>query len=89
MVEDPEVRRGLARYLPRGLAKDERWTESMLQAPQEERPFALDVRQGDAWQHIGGSGLMPIDPRPGMPNSESTSGMSASGIRGWAPRPRN
>jgi len=59
----PEVRRGLALYLPLSLAEEERWYEGMLQSPPDERPFAIDVRQGEAWEHVGGTSLMRIDPR--------------------------
>jgi RimJ/RimL family protein N-acetyltransferase len=60
-LNHPEVRRGLARYQPLSLAEEERWFEAVLQAPPEERPFSIDVRQGEGWQHIGGTSLMRID----------------------------
>ena len=62
-LNNPEVRRGLARYLPLSLAEEERWFEDSLQVPPAERPFSIDVRQGEAWQHIGGASLMHIDAR--------------------------
>jgi RimJ/RimL family protein N-acetyltransferase len=62
-LNDPEVRRGLSRYLPLSLEEEQKWFESMLQAAADERPLAVDVLQGDSWQHVGGTGLMHIDPR--------------------------
>jgi len=62
-LNNPEVRRGLALYLPLSLAEEERWFEDSLQAPPDERPFSIDVRQGEAWQHIGGASLMHIEGR--------------------------
>jgi len=60
-LNTPEVRRGLALDVPLSLAEEERWYEGILSAAADERPLAIDVRQGEGWLHIGGAGLMRID----------------------------
>ncbi|MFP3854839.1 MAG: GNAT family N-acetyltransferase, partial [Anaerolineales bacterium] len=32
-----------------------------LECDPEERPFAIEVREGDSWVHIGGCGLQKVD----------------------------
>jgi diamine N-acetyltransferase len=65
-LNDPEVRSGLALYLPLSLREEERWLEEMLRKPADERPLSIDVRDEqagnspDAWRHAGSCGLMDI-----------------------------
>jgi RimJ/RimL family protein N-acetyltransferase len=60
-INDPEVRRGISSYLPLSLVREEQWFEAMLKSPIEEHPFAMDIREGEAWILAGSVGLMHID----------------------------
>ena len=56
-LNDPEVREGLAAYLPMSMAREERWFEDMLKRPPEEQPFAMDVNIQENWVLIGSIGF--------------------------------
>jgi diamine N-acetyltransferase len=70
---DPEVRDGLAMYLPLSAAQEERWFEDNLARPSAEQAWALDARVAAAgagllpaaaeggWTHIGSCGFHEID----------------------------
>lgn len=70
---DPEVRDGLAMFLPIGEAQEERWFESNLSRPPAEQAWALDARVAGAgagllpsateagWAHVGSCGFHEID----------------------------
>jgi RimJ/RimL family protein N-acetyltransferase len=61
-LNDPEVRHGLALYLPLSFTEEQKWFENMLKSPIEERPLVIEVRQADVdWQMIGNSGFHNID----------------------------
>jgi RimJ/RimL family protein N-acetyltransferase len=58
---DPEVTRGLLRFLPLSLIQEEKWFENQLQQPEETQPLAIEVRSQGAWRHIGAIGFHQID----------------------------
>jgi len=60
-LNDPEVRRGLARYLPISAAEEEKWFESMLGRPVVEQPLTIEVQPHDSWQAIGNLAFFNID----------------------------
>lgn len=60
---DPEVRQGLAIYLPMSLVNEEKWFESMLQRPLEEQVLCIEMKDGDEWRLIGNCGMFGIDKR--------------------------
>jgi RimJ/RimL family protein N-acetyltransferase len=60
-LNDPEVRQGVAVFLPLSLAREERWFEDMLGRPPEAQPFAIEVRKGRGWLLIGSCGFHDID----------------------------
>lgn len=60
-INDPEVRQGIASFLPLSMAREENWFESMLKSPVEEHPFALEIKNGKNWLLIGSCGLFDID----------------------------
>ena len=60
---DPEVRQGLAIYLPMSLANEEKWFEGMLQRPLEEQVLCIEMKDGDEWRLIGNCGVFGIDKR--------------------------
>jgi len=62
-INDPEVRQGIALYLPMSLANEEKWFEGMLQRPIDEQPLCIEIRLGDDWQLIGNCSFFGIDHR--------------------------
>jgi diamine N-acetyltransferase len=60
-LNDPEVRKGIALYLPMSMAQEERWFERMLERPQDEQPLNIEVREGGGWVKIGNMGLFGFD----------------------------
>jgi len=57
---DPEVRRHLLMHEPMSRAKEERWFEEHL-SQRNEFMFVIEVKEGEAWVHIGNLGLHRID----------------------------
>lgn len=57
---DPEVRQYILLFAPMSTAQEERWFES-LQDRKDDMVFAIEARVGDAWVHIGNTGLHRID----------------------------
>lgn len=60
-LNDPEVRDGLAMYLPMSLAQEEKWFEDMLKRDPNSQPLNIEVKKGDAWVKIGNMGLFDFD----------------------------
>lgn len=60
-INDPEVTFGLALYLPMSVADEERWFDGLANRNPNERPLAIEMREGDGWRLIGNSGLYQID----------------------------
>jgi len=60
-ISEPEVRRGISMIQPMSMVEEENWFENMLKRPTLEHPFAVEIRDGEGWQHIGSVGLFGID----------------------------
>ncbi|MDP1714796.1 MAG: GNAT family protein [Anaerolineales bacterium] len=60
-VNDPEVTRGLALYLPMSMTDEENWFNSMKQRDPKEKPLAIEVRKGKGWKLIGNCGVFGIE----------------------------
>lgn len=60
-LNDPEVRQGLALFLPFSQAEEEGWYERMLQTPREQHPLLIEVRRDDQWIPVGNCGFHDID----------------------------
>ncbi len=58
---DPEVRDGLALYLPMSLAQEEQWFEDMLKRERDTQPLAIEAQTPEGWLHIGSAGFHEID----------------------------
>ena len=58
---DPEVRDGLALYLPMSLAQEEQWFEDILKRERETQPFAIEAQTPEGWLHVGSTGFHEID----------------------------
>lgn len=60
-INDPEVTAGLTLFLPMSSVDEEKWFESVTQRPQEEKPLAVDMKDGTEWRLIGNSGFFAFD----------------------------
>ncbi|MBI5841000.1 MAG: GNAT family N-acetyltransferase [Chloroflexi bacterium] len=60
-VNDPEVTHGLSLYLPMSNVEEEHWFERSLQRDPNEKPLAIEVRDGDGWKLIGNCGVFGIE----------------------------
>jgi RimJ/RimL family protein N-acetyltransferase len=60
---DPDVTQGLARIMPINLQEERRWFEDSLRKDVFERPFSIDVLEGDTWLHVGSCGFFNHDPQ--------------------------
>jgi RimJ/RimL family protein N-acetyltransferase len=60
-VNDPEVTFGLSLYLPMSNAEEERWFERTLERDPNEKPLAVEVRDGEGWKLIGNCGMFGIE----------------------------
>jgi diamine N-acetyltransferase len=59
-LNDPEVRAGISMYLPMSLAEEEKWFQSILEKPQDERPLCIECKDGEGWKLIGNCGFFSI-----------------------------
>ena len=60
-LNDPEVIENLAMYLPLSMIDEEHWLEDVSRRPPEERPLAIEIKQGRGWRLIGTSGLFNLE----------------------------
>lgn len=60
-INDPEVTAGLALFLPMSSVDEEKWFESAMQRPQEEKPLVIDMKDGTDWRLIGNSSFFAFD----------------------------
>lgn len=59
-VNDPEVTRGLAMFMPLSMREEENWFEEQLKRDPKEKPLAIEVKKGRAWKLIGNCGVFGI-----------------------------
>jgi RimJ/RimL family protein N-acetyltransferase len=60
-VNDPEVTYGLSLYLPMSNVDEEQWFEHSIRRDPNEKPLAIEVREGDGWRLIGNCGVFGIE----------------------------
>jgi len=60
-LNDPEVTEGLTFFLPLSMAEEEKWFEGLNDRPREERPLAIEIKNGKTWRLIGNSGFHGIE----------------------------
>lgn len=60
-INDPEVTRGLALYLPMSMADEENWFDNLSKRDPNEKPLAIEIRKGKAWKLIGNCGVFGIE----------------------------
>ena len=58
-VNDPEVTRGLALYMPMSMAEEEAWFDSKRDP--NEKPLSIEVRKGRGWKLVGNCGVFGIE----------------------------
>jgi diamine N-acetyltransferase len=58
---DPEVRNGLALFLPLSTAEEEKWFDGMLARDASEHPLTIEAREGENWKPIGNCGFQAIE----------------------------
>ncbi len=60
-VNDPEVTAGLTLFLPMSTLDEEKWFERVMQRPPEEKPFAIEIREGEGWKLVGNCSFFDLD----------------------------
>ena len=60
-LNEPEVTRGLAMYLPLSMADEEGWFNALAQRDPNEKPFAIDIKKGKNWKLVGSCGFHAIE----------------------------
>ena len=43
------------------ISEEENWFEQMLRSDAEQRPLAIEIRDGDVWQLVGNAGLFNLE----------------------------
>jgi RimJ/RimL family protein N-acetyltransferase len=56
-INDPEVREGVAMYLPFSMYEEEKWYEMTMAKPAAEHPMVIEIKNGDGWIPIGDCGF--------------------------------
>ena len=60
-LNDPEVTAGLSLYLPMSMTDEEKSFERLAQTPQDEKPLAIEIKDGETWRLIGNSGIFNLE----------------------------
>ena len=60
-VNDPEVTEGLTLFLPMSSVDEDKWFETIMKNPQEEKPLVIEMKDGDDYRLIGNSGFLEFD----------------------------
>lgn len=60
-INDPEVTRGLALYLPMSMTDEENWFDGLSKRDPNERPLSIEVRKGRVWKLVGNCGVFGIE----------------------------
>jgi diamine N-acetyltransferase len=55
------VTEGLSQFLPLSRAEEENWFDQMMRSDAEQRPLAIEIQDGDAWQLAGNAGLINLE----------------------------
>jgi len=60
-LNDPEVTEGLSIYLPLSMIDEEQWLDGMSRMQPDEKPLAIELKQGHGWRLIGNSGFFNLE----------------------------
>jgi len=61
-INDPDVTKYLAMYLPMSTVDEENWFERMTKRDPNEKTLVIEIRDGQDWKMIGNCGVFGIDP---------------------------
>ncbi len=61
-LSDPEVLENLGIHNPLSMAREERWFEHVLESPEDEHPYAIEINEDKSWRMIGNMALFRINP---------------------------
>jgi diamine N-acetyltransferase len=60
-LNDPDVTKGLTQHIPLSMTDEESWFSGLAQKEAEQRPLAIEARDGTTWQLIGDAGLFGVN----------------------------
>ncbi len=60
-LNDPEVTDHLSTYLPLSMIDEEQWFDRASQLEPDERPLAIELKEGRNWRLIGNSGFFNLE----------------------------
>ncbi len=60
-LNDSEVTDHLSTYLPLSMTDEEQWLDRVSHLEQEEKPLAIEMKQGRGWRLIGNSGFFNLE----------------------------
>ncbi len=60
-LNDPEVIESLSIYLPLSMIDEEQWFDNVSRLSPDEKPLAIELKQGREWRLIGNSGFFNLE----------------------------
>lgn len=60
-LSDPDVLENLGIHNPLSMAREEKWFEQVLEGPEDEHPYAIEIAEGGKWRMIGNMALFRIN----------------------------
>ena len=60
-LNDPEVIANLSTYLPLSMTDEEQWFQGVSRSQPDEKPLAIEVKQGRGWRLIGNCGFFNLE----------------------------
>ncbi len=60
-LNDPEVIESLSIYLPLSMIDEEQWFDNVSRLSPDEKPLAIELKQGRDWRLIGNSGFFNLE----------------------------
>ena len=48
-------------FLPLSMVEEENWFDQMMRSDAEQRPLAIEIREGESWQLAGNAGLFRLE----------------------------
>jgi RimJ/RimL family protein N-acetyltransferase len=82
-LNDPEVIEGLVMSIPFSLEDETHWFEGLSNRPAEERPLAIEIRDGEGWRLIGSCAFHNIEWKSRAAEVGIAIGLKASWNQGY------
>ncbi len=60
-LTDPEVIEGLIHIVPLSSLDEDRWFEGAMRREPEERPLAIEIKDGSDWKYVGNIGFINLE----------------------------